>query len=242
MADRKKKPVDGAKKADKTKKTPAVPDEILKDAAAFAPGEQLSLPIPTEPRPMPSQKKEPPLLAVVDGPRAVRPSSGVPISFPDEEKHNFFTRILFLLLLAVVVAASVLIFILRPSAYTEQTDSVRYLYRPEQNVTLVTVNGVLRGEIAGSVTYTAADGTGRVSLAIADGKLYTVKGRDVTWVCDGVTDCVLAANGQYLAWRTAEGALFYQAVGKEESRYRISGSCLDDRYCLSPSGKELLYT
>lgn len=242
MANRRKKPVEGETPMDEVKKMPEAPKENSTEFKEPAPGEQLSLPIPTAPRSMSAKRQETPLPAIVEGPGAIRPSSGAPVSFLDEEKHNFFTRILFLLLLAVVVAASVLIFALRPSAYTEQTDSVKLLYCPEQNVTQVAVNGVLRGEIAGSVTYTATDGTGRVCVAIADGRLYTVKGRDVTWVCDGVTDCALAANGQYLAWRTEARELFYQAVGKEESRYRISGSCTDDRYSLSPSGKELLYT
>lgn len=189
-----------------------------------------------------SMSKEKSLPAVANAQRQVQTSSGVPINFPEEEKRNFLSRIALLLVLLVVVVVSVLIFAFRPSEYTERTDSVNFFYRPEQNVTVIAVNGTVRGEVGGELSYKTCDGTGRVCAAILESKLYVIKGRDVTEIDDAVTDCVLSSNGKYLAWRTESGELYYSAVGKKDSTYRISGQCSDDRYCLSPGGKELLYT
>ncbi len=250
MASRKKKPTDAenavkAEKKDVTAESESAPKQKKTVKKTTKKKTEVQL-VPVEgTRAVHAEttpKKEETMPVAVSGQRQVQTSAGVPISFPEEEKRNFLSRVALLLVLLAVVVASVLIFAFRPSEYTERTDSVNFFYRPEQNVTVIAVNGTVRGEVSGALTYKTYDGTGRVCAAILEGKLYVIKGRSVTEIDDAVTDCVLSSNGKFLAWRTDVGELYYSAVGKKDSTYRISGQCLDDRYCLSPSGKEMVYT
>jgi hypothetical protein len=169
-------------------------------------------------------------------------ASTVPINFPELEKRSFWSRALVLLVMLAVLAASVVIFMFRPSEYTERTDSVNFLYLPDSNRTVIAVNGTVRGEVDGALRYKAYDGTGRVCAALIEDRLYLIKGRKVTEVAAGVSDCVLSSNGQALAWRSNANELFYMIVGKKDGTSRISGTAADARYCLSPDGKELAYT
>lgn len=169
-------------------------------------------------------------------------ASTVPINFPELEKRSFWSRALVLLVMLAVLAASVAIFLFRPSEYTERTDSVSFLYLPDSNRTVIAVNGTVRGEVDGALRYKTCDGTGRVCAALIEDRLYLIKGRKVTEVAASVADCVLSSNGQALAWRNSANELFYMIVGKKDGTYRISGTATDARYCLSPDGKELVYT
>ena len=166
----------------------------------------------------------------------------VPIDFPEIEKRSFWSRALMLIAMAAVLVASVLIFLFRPSEYTEQTDAVNFFYRPETNTTVIAVNGTVRGEVAGALRYKTYDSTGRVCAALLDDRLYLIEGRDVTEVATTVSDCVLSSNGKVLAYRNTGKELFYMSVGKKNGTSRISGSTADPHYCLSPDGKELFYT
>lgn len=169
-------------------------------------------------------------------------ASTVPINFPELQKRSFWSRALVLLVMLAVLAASVVIFMFRPSEYTERTDSVNFLYLPDGNKTVIAVNGTVRGEVDGTLRYKTCDGTGRVCAALIEDRLYLIKGRKVTEVAATVSDCVLSSNGQALAWRNAANELFYMIVGKKDGTSRISGTATDARYCLSPDGKELAYT
>lgn len=183
-------------------------------------------------------------LPVADGGHAVGPGS-VPIRMTQEERRNLLGRIGVLLLIAAVLALSVLIFILRPTAYTERTHSVVFLYDPARDVTLVVADGELEGDeggYQGKLTYRADNGKGDVCAAIIGGALYVVDGNDVEKADDGVTDCVLSANGDRVAWRNAAGMLYYADVDDLEGRRCAAENAPNDRYCLSPDGRELFYT
>ena len=54
-----------------------------------------------------------------------------------------------ILIVLAVLAAAVLIFSFRPSAYTERTGSVNFLYLPDCNKTMIAANGTVRGEVDG---------------------------------------------------------------------------------------------
>ena len=104
-----------------------------------------------------------------------------------------------LLVVLAVLIASALIFVLRPTKYDEQTDSVNFFYRPEHNVTVIAVNGKVRGEVAGALRYETFDSTGRVCAAIFEAEsteLYLIKGKEITHVGSAVLDCVLSSNGR----------------------------------------------
>ncbi|MBO5355229.1 MAG: hypothetical protein J6B09_04090 [Clostridia bacterium] len=201
------------------------------------------LPIAVENTEKKSEKKAAPTknLPTVAAGADVTPST-VPISFPELEKRSFWSRVLVLFVMLAVLAASVAIFMFRPSEYTERTDSVNFLYLPDTNRTMIAVNGTVRGEVDGTLRHKTYDGTGRVCAALVEDRLYLIKGRKVIDVASNVSDCVLSSNGQALAWRTAANELFYMIVGKKDGTYRISDSATDVRYCLSPDGKEMAYT
>ena len=185
----------------------------------------------------PSSKKLPTVAANGDV-----TASTIPISFPELEKRSFWSRVLVILVMLAVLIASVVIFMFRPSEYTERTDSVNFLYLPDNNRTIIAVNGTVRGEVDGALRYKTYDGTGRVCAALIEDRLYLIKGRKVVEIAATVSDCVLSSNGQALAWRNSANELFYMIVGKKDSTYRISNATTDARYCLSPDGKELAYT
>ena len=169
-------------------------------------------------------------------------ASTVPINFPEMEKHNFWTRALVILVMLAVLAASVAIFMFRPSEYTERTDSVNFLYLPDSNQTVIAVNGTARDTVNGALRYKTYDGSGRTCAALIEDRLYLIKGKKVTEVAANISDCVLSVNGQALAYRNTANELFYMIVGKKDGTYRISGTATDARYCLSPDGKEMVYS
>ncbi|MBQ9098803.1 MAG: hypothetical protein IJY50_05175 [Clostridia bacterium] len=166
----------------------------------------------------------------------------VPIHFHQEEKRRLFSQLGLLLAIIVVLAASVLIFVFRPTSYDERTNSVNFIYHPDSNTTLVAVNGTERGEISGQLRYKTYDRSGKVCAALVDDRLFLVKGKKVSEIATTVTDCVLSASGDALAWRSAENKLYYAIVGDKDGVSCISQKTEDPRYALSPDGKEMFYT
>lgn len=168
-----------------------------------------------------------------------------PVKFPElvRERRSFFGMFLMFFVIAAVLVASILIFLYRPTAYAERTNSVLFFYRAESDSTIITVNGAQVGEsYAGKCTAHAYDNTGDTSAALIGGTLYLIDGREVTALCAEVADFVISQNGQALAYRTAENKLYYCTLGREITTSLMSGDTRDPRYCLSPNGKELFYT
>ena len=183
-------------------------------------------------------------LPVAAGGREVGPRS-VPIRMTEEERRNLWGRLGTMLLVVAVLAVAVLIFIFRPTAYTERTRSVSFLYVPDRNVTLVVVDGEIEGDEAGysgKLTYRADNGRGDVCAAIIGGSLYVVDGDDVLKLGDNVLDCTLSAGGDYVAWRNTAQSLFYAEADSPEDVRCASELSPSAHYCLSPDGRELFYT
>ncbi|MBQ8340856.1 MAG: hypothetical protein IJY22_00590 [Clostridia bacterium] len=183
-------------------------------------------------------------LPVADGEHAVGQRS-IPIQLSDRERRNLWGRLATLFLVAVVLVLAVLIFVARPVSYTEQTHSVVFLYVPQRDATVVVVDGDVEGDkngYAGMLSYRADSGKGNACAAIIGGSLYAVDGDDVYKLGDNVADCVLSANGSHVAWRDAEGSLYYAEVDDPENYRCASERASGTQYCLSPDGQELLYT
>ncbi len=183
-------------------------------------------------------------LPVPDGGRAIGPRS-VPIRMTQEERRQLWGRLGAILLFVAVIAAAVLIFVFRPTSYTEKTHSVVFLYMPEHDATIVVVDGEVEGDsfgYPGRVSFRADNGEGDVCAAIIGNTLYVVDGDEVEKYGDNVTDCTLSAEGDYVAWRNTAQALFYAEVGAPEG-VKCAGECAPmAQYCLSPDGLELFYT
>lgn len=172
-------------------------------------------------------------------------ASTVPIHLPEQERRSMWGRIAALLLIASVLFASVMIFLFRPTTYTEKTHSIRYLFHAGNQVTYVVVDGDIRGAeggYSGELKAETASANGSTSAAIIGDRLYVVKGRKVTEMASGAVDCVLSADGGTVAWRNASNELYYATAGKPDSAKRVNGNVQNDRYCLSPNGEELFYT
>ncbi|MBR6727105.1 MAG: hypothetical protein IKM08_02825 [Clostridia bacterium] len=183
-------------------------------------------------------------LPVADGGHAMGPRT-VPIRMLNEERRNLLGRIGVLLLIAAVLVGAVLIFMFRPTEYTERTHSVVFLYMSDRDVTVVAVDGEVEGDengYPGRLTHRADNGKGDVCAAIIGGSLYVVDGGDVKKFGDRVTDCVLAAEGDYVAWRNEEQFLYYAEADDPESTKRATENAPSAAYCLSPNGEELFYT
>ena len=182
-------------------------------------------------------------LPVADGSRAVG-SRSVPIRMTEEERRNLLGRIGVLLLLAAILVAAVLIFMIRPTSYTERTTSVVFLYRADLDVTFVVVDGEIEGEeggYKGRLTHRADNGKGNVCAAIIGDTLYVVNGGDVEKFGEKVIDCVLSSGGDAVAWRNEGLSLFYAETDAPEEYKCVGEISPYEQYCLSPDGKELLY-
>ncbi len=230
--------------AEKNKKKAKAQQTSAKDRLPMDFERISGLPVPAKKDEKPqngSESKGKNLPVPAEGGQQLQPST-VPVDFPDIERRSFWSRAVTLILVLVVLAASVLIFLFRPSEYDERTNTVNFFYRAEGNVTTVAVNGKVRGEIVGAVRHRTYDTTGRVCAALFEDRLYLIKGKNITETATGVVDCVLSANGKVLAWRNSGNELYYSIIGDKNGPSRISGSATDPHYCLSPDGKELFYT
>ena len=166
-----------------------------------------------------------------------------PVDFPKETvKRGFFARLGVLLLLTAVLAASVFIYLHRPSSYVERTNSVNFLYAAGENKTDVMVNGVLRGSLYGALKTSSCNARGDVYAAVVGNTLYLIRGKNIISVAENVQDYRLAAGGTALAYRTADNHLYYRKTGKRDEASLISKGCMSAAYCLSSDGRELVYT
>ncbi|MBQ3482811.1 MAG: hypothetical protein IJA78_01395 [Clostridia bacterium] len=166
-----------------------------------------------------------------------------PIHFAEGERRRFWSRVLVLLITAAVLAASVLIFLYRPAAYSERTRSVQFFYDEAENTTVVAVNSTERARVTGKLAEACYDRTGRVCAALIQDTLYVIKGNEVEPIVSSVADFTLASDGTVLAYRTADTALYYCAIGKKDGVAKITPKTPQDAaYVLSPDGKELFYT
>lgn len=193
----------------------------------------------------PSNEKTPAENLPVPGHTAEIEASVPPIYFKGllQERRNFWVRLLVLLLLGAVLFASVAVLIYRPSAYSEQTNSVRFLYRAAANDTQIAINGaLLEGSYPGVCVETSYSATGNTVAALIGDTLYLIDGRKVTSLRAGVVDFLLSQNGKAVAYRTADNQLYYAVIGREVETSLISPDSRDANYCLSPDGKEFFYT
>ncbi len=168
-----------------------------------------------------------------------------PIHIPptEQERQNFWGRVLLLLTLGAVLAGAVFIFLYRPNTYSERTNSVKFLYNATENTTTVTVNGTAVGEpYAGVCTEYSYDSDGGRCAALIDSALYIIDGREVSKLYAGVTDFCFSQNGKVVAYRTSENYLYYTILGREVQTSLISKTTANRNYCLSPDGKEMFYT
>ncbi|MBR2011213.1 MAG: hypothetical protein IKA06_05665 [Clostridia bacterium] len=165
-----------------------------------------------------------------------------PLDFPGQMRRNFFLRLGLILAVFTVLIISAFIYYNRPALYTEQTSSVNFLYVPEEDQTLIFVNGTKRGSAKGELTASSLNGRGDTCAAVIGGELYLIRGKNVTSIAPDVIDFVLAADGDALAYRTAPSHLYYRKTGKRDVPSLISKNCNSAAYCLSQNGKELAYT
>lgn len=183
-------------------------------------------------------------LPAKSGSHAVGPQT-VPIRMMDEERRRLIGRIGALLLIVAVLAGAVLIFLFRPTEYTERTYSTAFLYLPDRDVTLIVSDGEIEGDengYRGRLTYRTDNGKGDVSAVIIGETLYVIDGGDVVKIGDRVIDCVLSAEGDCVAWRNADMLLYYAEIDDPEGAKRVTECAPCPEYCLSPDGQELLYT
>ena len=181
--------------------------------------------------------------ALVSAPSREVGEAHPPIGFPESAvKRNFFARLGVLLLLVAVLAASVLIYIYRPTSYVERTDAVNFLYAAGENKTAVVVNGEVRGTLDGALQSALHSARGDVYAAVVGEVLYLIRGKSIIPVAENVLDYQLAAGGSAMAYRTAENCLYYRKTGKRDAASLISKGCMSAAYCLSTDGRELVYT
>lgn len=165
-----------------------------------------------------------------------------PLEFPEAMKRNFFSRVLLILVVAAVLVVSVFIYVSRPGLYTEQTNSVSFLYLPAGDQTLVAVNGTECARLSGAYSASSENGRGDVCAAVIGGNLYLIRGKDVLLLAESVVDFTLAAEGDAVAYRTAPSNLYYRKTARDGEAALISRECYTAAYCLSPNAKELVYT
>ena len=235
------------------KKKSAKKEETLLEQECVQPQEQPTLQqeaenIPTDDQTVQAQAALPPAastLPVQSRAGTALDTAVPPIRMPvtEQERRNFWGRVLLLLTLGAVLAGAVFIFLYRPNTYSERTNSVKFLYNATENTTTVTVNGTAVGEpYAGACTAYSYDSDGGRCAALINGVLYVIDGREVRELYAGVTDFCFSQNGKVIAYRTTESYLYYAILGREVQTSLISKATADRNYCLSPDGKEMFYT
>lgn len=122
--------------------------------------------------------------------------------------------------------------------------SVVCMYDETANATAVIVNGKEIGTVGGRIAAEQTDGRGYTAiLRTNEGELWLVRGGKIRLVNANVTDAVLASEGGVLAFRTADGVLYRSGTGKKDTAQLVSNEVPEgEPFCLSPSGKELIYT
>ena len=170
--------------------------------------------------------------------------ASVPVDFPERlTKKSIARRVLVLLLAVAVLGAAMFIFFFRPAEYTEKIGSVIAFYNDAENSTIVIVNGRNIGNFAGRAAAQMTDGRGVTAVLRAEsGELWLVCGGKMRLAAEAVTDATLSADGSTFAFRTQAGVLYRSGTGKKDVLQLISNGATDDPFCLSPDGKELLYT
>ncbi len=168
-----------------------------------------------------------------------------PVDFPDRvTKKSIARRVLVLLLTVAVLGAAMFIFFFRPAEYTEKIGSVISVYDEAAGGTAVIVNGKKIGAVGGKIVAEQTDGRGYTAILRTEaGELWLVRNGKMRLVSANVTAAVLAAEGEVLAFRTGDGVLYRCGTGKKDAPQLVSNDVPEgEAFCLSPSGKELLYT
>lgn len=168
-----------------------------------------------------------------------------PVDFPDRvTKKSVARRVLVLLLTVAVLGAAMFIFFFRPAEYTEKIGSVISLYDEAAGETAVIVNGKKIGTVGGKIAAEQTDGRGYTAILRTEaGELWLVRNGKMRLVSENVTAAVIAAEGEAIAFRTGDGVLYRSGTGKKDTPQLVSGDVPEgEPFCLSPSGKELLYT
>ena len=243
----KKNPVTGAKKSSQSRKTET---NTVPESEPITAGEAQTKQSPVEEDTVGAQAFEPirnvpialPSGQVVRARGREISDAHPPLDFPGQMRRNFFLRLGLILAIFVVLVASAFIYYNRPARYTEKTSSVNFLYVPAEDQTLILVNGAECGRAAGTLTASSLNGRGDTCAAVIGGKLYLIRGKNITPIAADVLDFVLAADGDALAYRTASSHLYYRKTGKRDEASLISKNCNSPAYCLSQNGKELAYT
>ena len=160
-----------------------------------------------------------------------------------KEWRLLLRRVVACVLFIAVLAASVLVYLYRPTAYTERKTSVAFAYSDVRGVTTVLVNGSTVGDPLPGICRTYSySGDGNACAAIVDDDLYLVRRDKLQLVAVNVQDYAMAQNGSALAYRTDKNELFYCILGRDTAYYSITREASDAGYRLSPNGKELFYT
>lgn len=151
-------------------------------------------------------------------------------------------RIAACLLLFAVLCGSVLIYLYRPTAYTERVHSVHFAFDAETGLSTVIRDGKVVGSplVGQCASYTYND-RGDVCAALVGTDLYLIRYNGVTLVARGVTDYTLSHSGRALAYRTSEGATLHYARLGRRMRISVIVDRAEAQYALSPDGKELFY-
>ena len=166
------------------------------------------------------------------------------VNFPESavraEKKSFAGRVLFLVCIAAVLLASYFIFLYRPGSYAGSSGTV-VTFTDAERTTCIVVNGTVRQQVTGAVRDRQSNDRGTVCVLLIDDALYVVKNRAVAKLSDGVKDFTLSAKGTAVAYRDSADTLCYMRLGQKEAPVKFH-NVHDGRYCLSPNGKELVYT
>lgn len=240
-----------SKKETKQKSAAALPqgrEEKTREPSALLPVKEPRKELPQERSDARVAPSEQPVTALTPQGESAAPTNAVPppMEMPPrsrEEWRLLLRRVLACLLLCAVLAGSVLVYLHRPTAYTERKTSVAFVYSDTRGVTTVLVNGSPVGDPLPGICRTYAySGDGRVCAAIVDNDLYLVRGTKLSLIAVDVQDYALAQNGDVLAYRTVGNELFYCTLGRKTAYYSITRAATAAHYRLSPNGKELFYT
>ncbi len=230
----------GAKKTTKAKNT-ATGAKKPKPAEPIAEPTEQPVTAPTPPEAAPRTEAALPVPAAENAPAPAEPLPAM--DFPEAaeaQKKSFAGRVLFLLAIAAILLASYFIFLHRPGSYSEQLHSVAVLQNAD-GTTAIAVDGTVRRQVSGVLRDRQYNARGTTCVLQIGNELYLVKNRSVAKIADEVKDFVLASGGSAVAWRDSADTLCYLRIGQKEAPVRIN-NVHDDRYCLSPNGRELAYT
>ncbi len=164
------------------------------------------------------------------------------LSFPEEMKKRFLARLAFVLGAVAILLIATFIYLWRPTAYTEKTATINFLYIAAEDKTVILSNGDICGEAAGALTSKVENGKGDVCVALFGEALYLITDDTVIHLLSPTADYTLAANGAAVAYRDKSGKLYYRETAKKATPTLITPHSQNEYYCLSPDGQELAYT